>query len=92
MFRGVRYFYEIIAVAIFPMTTDNFVQLAIPRFNCYYDHLSMLIKNFLWLKEYWSAVESGIQKLPVGTVLIDLQKIELEARKLKDLKAKNYLF
>ncbi|KAL6333263.1 hypothetical protein AAG906_028446 [Vitis piasezkii] len=73
------------------MASDsNFVQAAIPHFDGHYDHWSMLMENFLQFKEYWPIVESGIQA--PYTVLSDAQKTELEGRKLKDLKAKNYLF
>ena len=75
------------------MASDsNFVQAAIPRFDGHYDHWSMLMENFLRSKEYWPIVESGIQALAPNTVLPDAQKTKLEGRKLKDLKAKNYLF
>ena len=71
---------------------SNFVQAAIPRFDGHYDHWSMLMENFLQSKEYWPIVESRIQAPAPNTVLPDAQKTKLEGRKLKDLKAKNYLF
>ena len=71
---------------------SNFVQEAIPRFDGHYDHWSMLMENFLQSKEYWLIVESRIQAPEPNAVLLDAQKTELEGRKLKDLKAKNYLF
>ena len=74
------------------MATDNFVQLAIPRFDGHYDHWSMLMENFLRSKEYWQVVESGVAEPTAGEILSEVQKMELEALKLKDLKAKNYLF
>ena len=75
------------------MASDsNFVQAATPHFDGHYDHWSMLMENFLQFKEYWPIVESGIQAPAPYTVLSDAQKTELEGRKLKDLKAKNYLF
>lgn len=75
------------------MATDsNFVQAAIPRFDGHYDHWSMLMENFLRSKEYWPVVESGIQEPPAGAVPTNAHQAEFEARKLKDLKAKNYLF
>ena len=52
----------------------------------------MLRENFLQSKEYWPIVESGIEEPTPNTVLTDAYKTELEGRKLKDLKAKNYLF
>ncbi|KAE8676824.1 proline-rich receptor-like protein kinase PERK4-like [Hibiscus syriacus] len=75
------------------MASDsNFVQTAIPRFDGHSDHWSMLMENFLRSKEYLPIVESGIQATTPNAVLTDTQKTELEGRKLKDLKAKNYLF
>ncbi|XP_016690508.1 uncharacterized protein [Gossypium hirsutum] len=73
------------------MATDNFVQLAIPRFDGHYDHWSMLMENFLRSKEYWDVVSSGIVE-PEGATLTPAQRSAHEAAKLKDLKAKNYLF
>ncbi|XP_031279933.1 uncharacterized protein LOC116138363 [Pistacia vera] len=74
------------------MASENFVQLAIPRFDGHYDHWSMLMENFLRSKEYWQIVENGVAEPAAGTVLTDQQKIELDGQRLKDLKAKNYLF
>ncbi|KAK2989971.1 hypothetical protein RJ640_004134 [Escallonia rubra] len=75
------------------MASDtNFVQAAIPRFDGHYDHWSMLMENFLRSKEYWQVVESGVREPANDAVMTDAQKSELEGRKLKDLKAKNYLF
>lgn len=69
----------------------TFVQPAIPRFDGHYDHWSMLMENFMRSKEFWTVVDSGVPE-PVTAVMTDAQKAELEAMKLKDLKAKNYLF
>ncbi|XP_073152810.1 uncharacterized protein [Henckelia pumila] len=74
------------------MASENFVQPAIPRFDGHYDHWSMLMENFLRSKEYWTVVVSGVAEPAAGIVLTDAQKTELEGLKLKDLKAKNYLF
>ncbi|XP_027152457.1 uncharacterized protein LOC113758911 [Coffea eugenioides] len=74
------------------MAIDNFVQPAIPRFDGHYDHWSMLMENFLRSKEYWQVIESGVAEPTIGEILSEVQKMELEALKLKDLKAKNYLF
>ncbi|KAH7537743.1 hypothetical protein FEM48_Zijuj03G0125400 [Ziziphus jujuba var. spinosa] len=74
------------------MASENFVQPAIPRFDGHYDHWSMLMENFLRSKEYWQVVSEGIAEPVAGIVWTDAQKAELEAQKLKDLKAKNYLF
>ena len=75
------------------MASDNsFVQAAIPRFDGHYDHWSMLMENFLRSKEYWQVVESGLPEIGDEAALTNAQKTEREALKLKDLKAKNYLF
>lgn len=50
------------------------------------------MENFLRSKEYWPIVEAGIEEPAVTVVLTETQKTELEGRRLKDLKAKNYLF
>ncbi|XP_039141196.1 uncharacterized protein LOC120278470 [Dioscorea cayenensis subsp. rotundata] len=75
------------------MATDNlFVQPAIPKFDGHYDHWAMLMENFLQSKEYWNLVENGIPMVATGVVLTDTEKKHYEDQKLKDLKAKNYLF
>ncbi|XP_073138113.1 uncharacterized protein [Henckelia pumila] len=74
------------------MASDNFVQPAIPRFDGHYDHWSMLMENFLRSKEYWQVISEGIPEVAEGTTPTDAQKSETKAFKLKDLKAKNYLF
>ena len=70
----------------------TYVQPAIPRFDGHYDHWSMLMENFLRSKEYWNVVEAGIAEPTTGTVLTEAQLVEPSNLKLKDLKAKNYLF
>ena len=71
---------------------NNFVQPAIPRFDGHYDHWSMLMENFLRSKEYWHLIETGITAAAEGSDLSETQKKTCEDQKLKDLKAKNYLF
>ncbi|KAL5560315.1 hypothetical protein UlMin_036526 [Ulmus minor] len=74
------------------MSSDNYVQPAIPRFDGHYDHWSMLMENFLRSKEYWTIVEIGVTEPASGEVLTEAQQKKLEEQRLKDLKAKNYLF
>ncbi|KAF1870768.1 hypothetical protein Lal_00037382 [Lupinus albus] len=74
------------------MASESFVQPAIPRFDGHYDHWSMLMENILRSKEYGTVVVSGVAEPTIGDMLTDAQKTELEGLKLKDLKAKNYLF
>ncbi|KAF1891285.1 hypothetical protein Lal_00001428 [Lupinus albus] len=52
----------------------------------------MLMENFVRSKEYWTVVVSRVAELAAGDMLTYAQKPELEGLKLKDLKAKNYLF
>jgi hypothetical protein len=74
-------------------TTDgNFVQPAISKLGEHYDHWAMLMENFLRSKEYWNLIDPGIPQHAAGVVLTDNEKKTLEELKLKDLKAKNYLF
>ncbi|GKV41367.1 hypothetical protein SLEP1_g48909 [Rubroshorea leprosula] len=50
----------------------------------------MLMENFLRSKEYWIIVEAGVPEPTAGAN--DAQRAQIEKEKLKDLKAKNYLF
>ncbi|GKV20106.1 hypothetical protein SLEP1_g30271 [Rubroshorea leprosula] len=50
----------------------------------------MLMENFLWSIEYWTIVEAGVPEPTTGAN--DAHRAEIEKEKLKDLKAKNYLF
>jgi hypothetical protein len=75
------------------MASENsFVQPAIPRFDGHYDHWSMLIENFLRSKEYWDLIETGITAAAEGSNFSEIQQKTYEDQKLKDLKAKNYMF
>ncbi|XP_012853194.1 PREDICTED: uncharacterized protein LOC105972760 [Erythranthe guttata] len=71
---------------------NNFVQAAIPYFDGHYDHWSMLMENFLRSKEYWPIVETGVGEPENVETWTKVEKTDLEARRLEDLKAKNYLF
>jgi hypothetical protein len=72
------------------MSEGNFGHPAIPKFDGHYDDWSMLMENLLRSKEYWSIVETGIPVLPAAATAEQRNSVD-EAR-LKDLKAKNYLF
>lgn len=69
---------------------NSYVHPAIPKFDGHYDRWEMLMENLLRSKEYWEIVEQGIPILMANATL-DQQKMANEV-KLKDLKAKNYLF
>lgn len=70
----------------------GFSSPAIPKFDGDYDHWSMVMENLLRSKEYWTVVESGYTQPGADEELTAAQKKTLEEMKLKDLKAKNYLF
>ncbi|KAI5447810.1 hypothetical protein KIW84_015310 [Lathyrus oleraceus] len=70
----------------------NFVSVSIPKFDGNYDHWSMVMENLLRSKEYWVVVESGYSQPTNMDRMTKTQKQNLEEMKLKDLKAKNYLF
>nr|CAN63536.1 hypothetical protein VITISV_002860 [Vitis vinifera] len=74
------------------MASESFVQPAIPHFDGHYNHWSMLMENFLRSKEYWIVVVSRVAEPTEGVVLTNAQRTKFEELKLKDLKAKNYLF
>ncbi|KHN25123.1 Retrovirus-related Pol polyprotein from transposon TNT 1-94, partial [Glycine soja] len=71
---------------------SSFVQPAIPKFDGHYDHWALLMDNFLRSKEYWGLVENGIPELVEGTPFTEVERKHIDDQKLKDLKAKNYLF
>ncbi|KAL8096471.1 hypothetical protein AgCh_037437 [Apium graveolens] len=71
---------------------SNFSQPCLPKFDGDYDHWSMLMENLLRSKEYWTIIETGIPEYDAKEKLTDAQKMPLDEQKLKDLKAKNYLF
>ncbi|XP_057425712.1 uncharacterized protein LOC130719086 [Lotus japonicus] len=68
----------------------NFAQPAVPKFDGHYDHWALLMENLLRSKEYWSLVEDGIPTLPANPTP-EQTKVH-DDRKVKDLKAKSYLF
>ncbi|XP_019436902.1 PREDICTED: uncharacterized protein LOC109343174 [Lupinus angustifolius] len=74
------------------MTTDNFVQPSIPHFDGHYEHWCMLMENLLKSTEYWQVVEDGVVTPEEGRELTVAQNREHDAMKLKDLRAKKFLF
>lgn len=65
---------------------------AVPKFDGDYDHWCLVMENLLRSKEYWCVVESGIPDLSGIANPTAAQQKEVDDAKLKDLKAKNYLF
>jgi Ni/Fe-hydrogenase subunit HybB-like protein len=70
----------------------KFVQPTIPRFVGHYDYWSMLMENFLRFNEYWHVVETRLFVAAEDTDLSNEQQKALANQRLKDLRAKNYLF
>ncbi|KAK4425281.1 hypothetical protein Salat_1722000 [Sesamum alatum] len=66
-------------------TESGFVQAAIPKLDGHYDYWSMLMENFMRSNEYWTVIENGVHAAAEG-------EKAFEEAKLKDMKAKNYLF
>lgn len=70
----------------------NFAATSIPKFDGDYDHWSMVMENLLRYKEYWVAAESGYTVPTSRDGMTAVQIKNPDDMKLKDLKAKNYLF
>lgn len=70
----------------------NFSAPAVPKFDGDYDHWSLVMENLLRSKEYWCVVESGVPDLTGIAAPTAAQQKLADEGKLKDLKAKNYLF
>ncbi|CAJ2656651.1 unnamed protein product [Trifolium pratense] len=73
-------------------SSSGFVQPSIPKLDGHYDHWSMLMENFLRSKEYWGLIEEGIPEVRDEAALNEAQLKARNDLKLKDLKAKNYLY
>ncbi|CAM8991569.1 unnamed protein product [Rhodiola kirilowii] len=71
---------------------SNFAQPGIPKFDGDYDYWSLLMENLLRSKELWNVVETGFAEPGPKDELSAAQKKTLDEVKLKDLKAKNFLF
>ncbi|RVW90401.1 hypothetical protein CK203_045739 [Vitis vinifera] len=50
------------------------------------------MENFLRSKEYWHVVSEGITEPTDNATMTQAQRTKLDGQRLKDLKAKNYLF
>jgi len=72
--------------------SGSFTTPYVPKFDGDYDHWSLIMENILRSKEYWSVIQSGFKE-PKGNEVIDAaQQKAIDDARLKDLKAKNYLF
>ncbi|CAL1375693.1 unnamed protein product [Linum trigynum] len=67
-------------------------QVCIPKFDGDYEHWTLLMENLLRSKEYWTVISPGIREPAEGEELTVVQQRTLDELRLKDLKAKNYLF
>ncbi|XP_048231264.1 uncharacterized protein LOC125370294 [Ricinus communis] len=65
---------------------------SIPKFDGDYDHWCLIMENLLRSKEYWSVVQNGFVVPESEEALTAVEKKMLDEARLKDLKAKNYLF
>lgn len=72
--------------------SSNLTIPCVSKFDEDYDHRSLIMENLLQSKEYWSVIESGIKEPKENEPINVAQQKELDEAKLKDLKAKNYLF
>lgn len=72
--------------------SSSFSAPCVPKFDGEYDHWSLLMENLLRSKEYWSVIQAEYKEPGSGEVLSTAQQNALDEARLKDLKAKNYLF
>lgn len=72
--------------------SSNVAQPSIPKFDGDYDHWSLIIENLLRSKEYWSVVHGGFREPGEEEIFTAAEKKVIDEARLKDLKAKNYLF
>ncbi|CAA7019223.1 unnamed protein product [Microthlaspi erraticum] len=70
----------------------SFTTPAVPKFDGDYDHWSLIMENLLRSKEYWCIIQPGFEDLRSIETPTPAQQRALDEAKLKDLKAKNYLF
>lgn len=76
------------------MATDSgsFTTPCVPKFDGDYDHWSLIMENLLRSKEYWSVIQSGFEEPKENEAVDTAQQKAIDEARLKDLKAKNYLF
>ncbi|XP_071699951.1 uncharacterized protein [Rutidosis leptorrhynchoides] len=71
---------------------SHFQTTCVPKFDGDYDHWCLLMENLLRSKEYWQVIEEGYTEPGDRAKLSETEHISVDALKLKDLKAQNYLF
>lgn len=72
--------------------SSNFIAPSVSKFDGDYDHWNLIMENLFQSKEYWSVIESGIKEPKENEEITAAQQKTLDEEKIKDLKAKNYLF
>ena len=72
--------------------SGSFATTCVLKFDGDYEHWSLVMKNLLRSKEYWSAIQSGFEEPKGNEPLSAAQQKEINEARLKDLRAKNYLF
>ena len=72
--------------------SSSFAQVCLPRFDGDFEQWSLLMENLLRSKEYWKVVSEGFNDKAEGKSLSEAEARSLDELRLKDLKAKNYLF
>ena len=70
----------------------SFAAPCVPKFDGDYDHWSLVMENLLRSKEYWSTIQSDFEEPKGNEALNATQQKTIDEARLKDLKAKNYLF
>nr|GEX68647.1 putative RNA-directed DNA polymerase [Tanacetum cinerariifolium] len=80
--------------SVYEMTTEssNFQTPCVPKFDEDYDHWRLIMENLLHSKEYRCVIEPGYKEPEDGAQLTTVQQKALDEARLKDLKARNYLF
>jgi len=74
------------------MSDEKIQQKFLHFVGLHYDHWSELMENLLCANDLWSLVDTNLEELGEGNVLIDVELQELEHVKTKDLRVKLYLF
>jgi len=72
--------------------SGNFATPCVPKFDGDYEHWSLVMENLMRSKEYWSVIQSGFEEPKENEALNAAQQKAIEEARIKDLKAKNYLF
>ncbi|XP_071702890.1 uncharacterized protein [Rutidosis leptorrhynchoides] len=72
--------------------TNQFQAIYVPKFDGDYDHWCLLMENLLISKELWRVIEEGYKEPVDESTMTETERVNLNALKLQDLKARNYLF